>query len=87
MSARSGTAGAKIAMAFQRKANPKEYIKRHPTHLKYLYRVCHGFRLTKQEDYFRVNFDHFRSKLCFFRQLGQVASIGLSVKPNHHLQF
>ena len=23
------------------------------------YRVCHGFRLMKQDDYFRVNFDHF----------------------------
>ena len=23
------------------------------------YRVCHGFRLTKGDDYFRVNFDHF----------------------------
>jgi len=22
-------------------------------------RVCHGFRLTKHDDYFRVNFDHF----------------------------
>ena len=25
------------------------------------YRVCRGFRLTKQDDYFRVNFDHFWS--------------------------
>ena len=24
-----------------------------------LYRVCHGFRLTKRDDYFQVNFDHF----------------------------
>jgi len=23
------------------------------------HRVCHGFRLTKQDDYFWVNFDHF----------------------------
>jgi len=23
------------------------------------YRVCHGFRLTKRDDYFRVDLDHF----------------------------
>ena len=23
------------------------------------YRVCHGFSIMKQNDYFRVNFDHF----------------------------
>jgi len=27
-----------------------------------LYRVCHGFRLTKRDDYFLVSFDHFQSK-------------------------
>ena len=27
--------------------------------IKQYYRVCHGFRLTKQDDYFHVNFDHF----------------------------
>ena len=35
------------------------------------YRVCHQFRLTKQGDYFCVDFDYFRSVLCFFRQLVQ----------------
>ncbi len=29
------------------------------------YRVCHGFRLLKQDDYFRVNFDHFWINCCF----------------------
>jgi len=24
-----------------------------------LYSVCHGFRFTNQDDYFRVTFDHF----------------------------
>ena len=33
--------------------------------------MCHGFRLTKQDDYFWVNFDHFWSKYYFLRQLGQ----------------
>jgi len=23
------------------------------------YKVCHGFRFTKRDDYFQVNFDHF----------------------------
>ena len=35
------------------------------------YRVCHGFRLMTQDDYFRVNFDSFWSELHFFRQMGQ----------------
>ena len=35
------------------------------------YRVCHRFRLTKQADYFQVNFDHFWIEHPFIRQLGQ----------------
>ena len=34
-------------------------------------KVCHGFRLTKRDDYFRVNFDHFWINHHFIRQLGQ----------------
>jgi len=34
-------------------------------------RVCHGFRLTKWDDYFWVDFDHFWIKQYFWRQLGQ----------------
>ena len=37
-----------------------------------LYSVCHAFRLTKQDDYFWVNFDHFWSEHHFLRQLGQL---------------
>ncbi len=47
------------------------------------YRVCHGFRLTKQDDYLWANFDHFWIEPYFWRQLGQL-NIGLSLKPNHH---
>jgi len=32
---------------------------------------CHGFRLTKWDDYFWVDFDHFWIKQYFWRQLGQ----------------
>jgi len=35
------------------------------------YRVCHGFRLTKQDDYSWVHFKHFWNKQHFMRQLGQ----------------
>ena len=34
-------------------------------------RVCHGFRFTTRDDYFRVNFDHFQIEHNFIRQLGQ----------------
>ncbi len=34
--------------------------------------LCHGFRLTMQDDYFRVKFDHFKINRCFLRQLGQL---------------
>ena len=47
-------------------------IKLEVTKMWFLYnRVCHGFRLTKREDYFWVDFDHFWSKCNFLRQLGQ----------------
>jgi len=35
------------------------------------HRVFHGFRLTKQDDYFWVKFDHFWIEHWFLRQLGQ----------------
>jgi len=35
------------------------------------YRVCHGFRLKKPDNYFRVSFDHFWSNRHLLRQLGQ----------------
>jgi len=35
------------------------------------YIVFHRFRLTKQNDYFWVNFDHFWIEQYFWRQLGQ----------------
>jgi len=35
------------------------------------YRVCHGFRLKKRDDYFSVNFDHFMIEQNFWRQKGQ----------------
>jgi len=35
------------------------------------YRVCHGLRVTKWNDYFRANFDHFWIKHCFLRKLRQ----------------
>jgi len=37
----------------------------------HFYRVCHGLRLMKQEDYFWVNFDHFWIEHYFWRLLGQ----------------
>jgi len=35
------------------------------------YKVCHWFRLTKWDDYYWVNFDHFWIEQYFWRQLGQ----------------
>jgi len=35
------------------------------------YKVCHGFRWMKQDDYFWVNFDHFCIKQYFWKQLEQ----------------
>ena len=45
------------------------------------YRMCHGFRLSKWDDYFQVTFEVTR---IFFE--AAVAKIGLSLKPNHHNQ-
>ncbi len=39
------------------------------------YRVCHGFRLTKRNDYFFVDFDPF----YFWRQLGQYWKLALKL--------
>jgi hypothetical protein len=35
------------------------------------YTVCHGFRLTKRDDHFWIDFDHFKIEQYFWRQLGQ----------------
>ena len=44
------------------------------------YRVCQGFRLTKQDDYFWVNFDHIWSKR---EAAGAVVKISSSLQtPN-----
>ena len=37
----------------------------------YAYRVCHGFRLTMPDDWFRVTCYQFWSKWYFLRQLGR----------------
>jgi len=39
------------------------------------YRVCHGFRLTKRNDYFWVDFDHFWIEHYFWRQLGIIDNL------------
>jgi hypothetical protein len=38
--------------------------------------LCHGFRLTIQDDYFRVSFDYFRLELA-------VVKINVILKPKH----
>ncbi len=40
----------------------------------YIYRVCHGFRLAKRDDYFWVNFHLFKIENHFYRQLWQVCN-------------
>ena len=51
-----------------------------------LYRVCHGLRLTKRGDYFRVNIDHFWTEPYFWGSWA-VVKIGLSLKPDHLRQI
>ncbi len=46
------------------------------------YRVCKGFRSMKQGDYFRVDFDHLRSK-CLFEAAEIVLKMCSSQKQNH----
>ncbi len=48
------------------------------------HKVCHGFRLTKWDDYFQVAFGHFWIERCFLGHLGQFQKLALSLKPNHH---
>jgi len=43
-------------------------------------KVCHGFRLTKRDDYFWVDFDHFWIERYFWRQLGQYIEYWLEPK-------
>jgi len=50
-------------------------------------RVCHGFRLTKCDDWFWVDFDHFWSNCQFFEAAGSAVKIGSSLKPNQHMQI
>ncbi len=46
-----------------------------------LYRVCHGFRLTKRNGYLCVNFDHFLNRASFLKAAGALLKIGSSIKP------
>ncbi len=41
------------------------------------YRVCHGSRLTKQDDYFWVDFDHFWIERHFFEAARAVVTISI----------
>ena len=50
------------------------------------YRVCQGFRLTKQNDYFLITFDYFLNEVSIFEAAGAVAKIDSSPKLNHHNQ-
>ncbi len=51
------------------------------------YRVCHGFRITKLDDYFWVTFDLFWSKRCFWSNWGNgKLESDSSLKPNNHNQ-
>ncbi len=43
-------------------------------------RVCLGFRITKQDDYFRA-----LNCVLFFEAAGAVVKIGLSLIPNHRI--
>ena len=49
-----------------------------------IYRVCHGFILTKRDDNFWVNFDHFWSKHHYLRQLLAGAVVEIGLKPKHY---
>ncbi len=49
------------------------------------YRVCHRFRLTKQDDYFLVNFDHICIKCHFLGSCG--SGKWLKPKPNRVKQI
>jgi len=42
--------------------------------------VCHGFRLTKRDDYFWVDSDHFWIDQYFWRQLGQYWKLARALK-------
>ncbi len=42
--------------------------------------------LTRRDDYFRVNFDHFCNEYHFFDETWVVAKICSILKPNHHNQ-
>ena len=44
------------------------------------YRACHRFRLMKRDDYFWVNFDHFRKRASFFKAAGAVVEISSSLQ-------
>ena len=48
-----------------------------------VYRVCHGFRITKRDYYFWP----FLKKASFFMAAKTVAKMDSSLKPNHHNQI
>jgi hypothetical protein len=52
-----------------------------------IYRVCNRFRLTKREDYFWVNFDHFWIVQCFWRQGGGSIENLLEPKTEPHREI
>ncbi len=49
----------------------------HKKHCHAKYKICHGFRFTKQANIFWANFDHFWSE-CYF--------LGLNLSPNRQIQ-
>jgi len=45
--------------------------------------VCHGFRLTKQYDYFWVDFDHFELSIIFGDSWGNIENwLEPKIKPS-----
>jgi len=51
------------------------------------YKVWHGFRLTKRDDYFLNQFWPLLNQAVFWVATGAVCKIGLSLKPKHHWEI
>ena len=51
----------------------------------FIYRMCHGFRLTKQNDYFWVFMTTFEVNIIFWGSWGSIKN-WQSQKPNHHIK-
>ena len=49
------------------------------------YKVCHGFRLTKLEDYFESPLTTFEA-IVTFEAARAVVEFDSSLKPNHHIK-